>query len=170
MKKYFCVVAVLAMMVLSGCDNVKNVLSFPRGGPDEFSVTTNRPLVIPPDYTLRPPGENAGVVNSGAAETLFQGEADSDESADGDKRDNLTAGEEALLQHLENLKKDRASAPAPGSSSASGAAGGDPVVDALGEARRLETGEEGGTPAIEKSATEGGAKVESIFGDLWDLF
>lgn len=160
MKKYFCIMTALAIVVLSGCDNVKNVLSFPRGGPDEFSVTTNRPLVIPPDYTLRPPGEGAGVANTDGAETLFQGSTDSDENADGAKRESLTAGEEALLQHLETLKKEHADIQAPGSSSA-----GDPAVDALGEARRLESDEGGGTPAA-----EGDAKVESIFGDLWDLF
>lgn len=160
MKKYFCVMTVLAVMVLSGCDNVKNVLSFPRGGPDEFSVTTNRPLVIPPDYTLRPPGEGAGAVNTDGAETLFQGATDADENADSAERGNLTAGEEALLQHLETLKKERANTQVPDSSST-----GDPVVDALGEARRPESDEEGGTPA-----TEGDAKVESIFGDFWDLF
>lgn len=151
---------VLAVMVLSGCDNAKNVLSFPRGGPDEFSVTTNRPLVIPPDYILRPPGENAGIANVDGAETIFQGSADSDEDADDAKRDNLTAGEEALLQHLESLKKGGAGTQAPGSSSA-----GDPAVDALEEARRLESDEGGDAPA-----SGGDAKIESIFGDIWGLF
>lgn len=29
------------------------------GGPDEFSVLKNPPLVVPPDYHLRPPGEDS---------------------------------------------------------------------------------------------------------------
>ena len=31
------------------------------GGPDEFSVLKNPPLVVPPDYHLRPPGEDSDV-------------------------------------------------------------------------------------------------------------
>lgn len=31
------------------------------GGPDEFSVLKNPPLVVPPDYHLRPPGDDSDV-------------------------------------------------------------------------------------------------------------
>lgn len=31
------------------------------GGPDEFSVLKNPPLVVPPDYHLRPPGGDSDV-------------------------------------------------------------------------------------------------------------
>jgi hypothetical protein len=31
------------------------------GGPDEFSVLKNPPLVVPPDYHLRPPGDESAV-------------------------------------------------------------------------------------------------------------
>ena len=30
-------------------------------GPDEFSVLKNPPLVVPPDYHLRPPGDDSDV-------------------------------------------------------------------------------------------------------------
>lgn len=30
-------------------------------GPDEFSVLKNPPLVVPPDYHLRPPGDASSV-------------------------------------------------------------------------------------------------------------
>lgn len=30
-------------------------------GPDEFSVLKNPPLVVPPDYHLRPPGDESDV-------------------------------------------------------------------------------------------------------------
>ena len=162
-RKYFYIAIALAMMVLSGCDNVKNVLSFPRGGPDEFSVTTNHPLAIPPDYTLRPPDANANtnVDSAGAAETLFQSTADS--NTDNTERGSLTAGEEAILQHLEDLAKQRARPQAPGLS-ASDAISDDPVVDVLGEAKRIESGEERGTPVIDDTRTE------SILGNFWDFF
>ena len=161
MKKYFCIVAALAMMVLSGCDNVRNVLSFPRGGPDEFSVTTNQPLVIPPDYDLRPPTTDAG--SADATETLFQESTDSGTDANDGEQGELTVGEEALLQHLESLERGpedaQASSPSAGESNSD-----DPVVDALGEAKRIESGEDGGTPVIED------AETDSIFGNFWDYF
>lgn len=31
------------------------------GGPDEFTVLKNPPLVVPPDYHLRPPGDDSDV-------------------------------------------------------------------------------------------------------------
>lgn len=171
MRKYFCISIALAMMALSGCENVKNVLSFPRGGPDEFAVTTNQPLAIPPDYNLRPPDANASATTTnaaGATETLFQGAADTSTSTNTDtnnaERGSLTAGEEAILRHLEDLAKQRAQPHAPGVSASDAISSGDPVVDALGEAKRIESGESGGTPVIE------GTKTESIFGNFWDFF
>ena len=34
------------------------------GGPDEFSVLKNPPLVVPPDYHLRPPGADSDVIGA----------------------------------------------------------------------------------------------------------
>tara|TARA_R110002072_G_scaffold271286_1_gene431266 strand:- start:685 stop:912 length:228 start_codon:yes stop_codon:yes gene_type:complete len=39
--------------VLTACSGV--------GSPDEFSVLKNPPLVVPPDYHLRPPGDDSDV-------------------------------------------------------------------------------------------------------------
>ncbi|MCY4038464.1 MAG: DUF3035 domain-containing protein [Hyphomicrobiales bacterium] len=167
MRKYFCISVALAMMALSGCENVKNVLSFPRGGPDEFAVTTNQPLAIPPDYNLRPPDANANATTTnaaGAAETLFQGAAGTNTNTNNAESSSLTAGEEAILRHLEELAKQRAQPQAPGVSASGAISSGDPVVDALEEAKRIESGESGGTPVIE------GTKTESIFGNFWDFF
>ncbi len=38
---------------LAACSN--------REGPDEFAVLKNPPLVMPPDYHLRPPGDESDV-------------------------------------------------------------------------------------------------------------
>ncbi len=43
------VVAIVGM--LPACSKI--------GGPDEFSVLKNPPLVVPPDYHLRPPGDES---------------------------------------------------------------------------------------------------------------
>lgn len=46
--------AVLSVVgMLSACSSYE--------GPDEFSVLKNPPLVVPPDYHLRPPGDESDV-------------------------------------------------------------------------------------------------------------
>jgi hypothetical protein len=52
-------VAVAAIMViglgLTGCQSTREALGMTKVVPDEFRVVTKAPLVVPPDYTLRPP-------------------------------------------------------------------------------------------------------------------
>ena len=46
---------------------------FNRGGPDEYSVTRQPPLVIPPDYSLTPPSVGtAGSDNSGNEDEMLK--------------------------------------------------------------------------------------------------
>ena len=48
----------LAMAVsLSACggDSLKDTLGYGKQAPDEFAIITKAPLVIPPDFSLRPP-------------------------------------------------------------------------------------------------------------------
>jgi len=40
---------------LSGCGGTKAALGMSKVTPDEFRVVTKAPLVVPPDYSLRPP-------------------------------------------------------------------------------------------------------------------
>ncbi len=40
---------------LTGCESTKNALGLNKVVPDEFRVVTKAPLVVPPDYALRPP-------------------------------------------------------------------------------------------------------------------
>ncbi len=46
---------VLAGLSLAGCQSTKNALGLNKVVPDEFRVVTKAPLVVPPDYALRPP-------------------------------------------------------------------------------------------------------------------
>jgi hypothetical protein len=49
-------VAFLALSVmLSGCGSLGAVFGNKKSPPDEFAIVTKAPLVIPPDYSLRPP-------------------------------------------------------------------------------------------------------------------
>ena len=43
------------IVLLSGCDKVKETFGFDHYQPDEFNVGQNSPLSLPPDSTLRPP-------------------------------------------------------------------------------------------------------------------
>lgn len=53
--KVACGLALLAGLSLSGCNSTKNALGLNKVVPDEFRVVTKAPLVVPPDYALRPP-------------------------------------------------------------------------------------------------------------------
>jgi hypothetical protein len=67
--------AVLAVAV-SGCSSLRDAAGLTKRAPDEFAVSTKAPLVIPPDFNLRPPMPGAPPVNqvnpnSSAQATLF---------------------------------------------------------------------------------------------------
>ena len=48
-------VAALCAIALSGCSSIRDLAGLQKKSPDEFAVTTKAPLVIPPDFNLRPP-------------------------------------------------------------------------------------------------------------------
>lgn len=52
-------VAIAAMMMagfgLAGCNHVQKAVGMGKVTPDEFRVVSKAPLIIPPDYALRPP-------------------------------------------------------------------------------------------------------------------
>jgi hypothetical protein len=48
---------------LSGCDTLRNAAGMDKSAPDEFAVLTKAPLVIPPDYNLKPPRPGAVPTN-----------------------------------------------------------------------------------------------------------
>lgn len=49
-------VAVAAMAAaVAGCSSISESFGLSKNPPDEFSVVTTAPLVLPPDFTLRPP-------------------------------------------------------------------------------------------------------------------
>jgi hypothetical protein len=50
-----CAVALIAAAGLGGCTSTSKALGIAKVTPDEFRVVTKAPLVVPPDYALRPP-------------------------------------------------------------------------------------------------------------------
>lgn len=70
-------VAVLVSLGLSlaGCQSIRNAAGISKEAPDEFAVVTKAPLVVPPDYNLRPPRPGAAPTNqsspTGAAQAAL---------------------------------------------------------------------------------------------------
>jgi len=61
----FCVLA--ASTVISGCDDTRRALGIDKSIPDEFAVVSRAPLVMPPDFNLRPPAPGADRPQEGTA-------------------------------------------------------------------------------------------------------
>lgn len=47
--------ALIGMVGLTGCASSRKALGMTKVTPDEFRVVSKAPLVVPPDYSLRPP-------------------------------------------------------------------------------------------------------------------
>lgn len=83
MKKFY----LLLIFLLTSCSSFKEKAGLVKYQPDEYQVVTNPPLVVPPDFNVQSPEELIAKKNS------------EHQTAN---NDNLSAGEEYILQ---NLKK-----------------------------------------------------------------
>jgi hypothetical protein len=67
-----------AALALLGCQDIREAAGVVKTPPDEFAVVTKAPLVIPPDYNLRPPKPGAPPTNQSsptdAAEAALTGD------------------------------------------------------------------------------------------------
>lgn len=54
MKKIGYGLLAILLLGVGGCGMTKKSLGLSRQGPDETLVTTNQPLVLPPEYSVRP--------------------------------------------------------------------------------------------------------------------
>jgi len=45
----------LSAAVISGCSSTSRALGLQKSAPNEFNILTKAPLIIPPEYNLRPP-------------------------------------------------------------------------------------------------------------------
>lgn len=81
---------------LSGCTSAKRAFGMQKVAPDEFTVVTKPPLVLPPNYSLRPPQPGAPnpaqLEPGGTAEVALFGREGLSENAMG-----YTSGETSLL-------------------------------------------------------------------------
>ena len=58
----FAVLGVCALSLM-GCQSLRKAAGLNKEGPDEFAVVTKQPLIIPPEYALRPPRDGAAPTN-----------------------------------------------------------------------------------------------------------
>ncbi|WP_298913493.1 DUF3035 domain-containing protein [uncultured Algimonas sp.] len=81
--------AVLAAgLMLSGCASASRTLGLTKEAPNEFNILTNAPLIVPPEYNLRPPAPGASSLDdnysqASAREALI-GDIDAAEPSQGE--------------------------------------------------------------------------------------
>ena len=79
----------LAGLGLSGCQSTRQALGMTKVTPDEFRVVTKAPLVVPPDYALRPPAPGEPrpqeLQPESAARTALLGARAAEQRSDGEK-------------------------------------------------------------------------------------
>jgi hypothetical protein len=58
--------AVSSIILLSGCQGtaVRDAIGLDKSSPDEFRVVSRPPLSVPPQFSLRPPGDTSGAAPS----------------------------------------------------------------------------------------------------------
>jgi len=56
-------VVLVAVAGLAGCEGVKEAVGGAKLAPDEFAVMPKAPLIMPPDYNLRPPKPGSRMAN-----------------------------------------------------------------------------------------------------------
>ena len=81
--------ALIAAAGLAGCQSASQTLGMNQVTPDEFRVVTKAPLVVPPDYALRPPAPGEPrpqeLQPESAARTALLGARESEVRSDGEK-------------------------------------------------------------------------------------
>jgi hypothetical protein len=75
-------------VALSGCASASKSLGLTKSAPNEFNILTNAPLIVPPEYNLRPPspGESSLLDNYSqkTARDALMGEIDPTEPTRGE--------------------------------------------------------------------------------------
>ena len=83
---------------LAGCQSTQKALGMSKITPDEFRVVTKAPLVVPPDYALRPPAPGEPrpqeLQPESAARNALLGQREAEQRSDGEKMLVAKAGAE----------------------------------------------------------------------------
>jgi hypothetical protein len=97
-SKVITATALLAAFGLAGCESTAQALGMSKVTPDEFRVVTKAPLVVPPDYALRPPAPGKPrpqeLQPESAARLALLGQREAEQRSEGEKLLTLKAGAE----------------------------------------------------------------------------
>lgn len=92
----------LGLAALQGCQSFRDEAGLTKQPPDEFAVTTKAPLIIPPDFNLRPPSPGAAPLNqtdptASAEQAMFNNEDPNQVAAQ--MQGNYSPAEKMFLAH-----------------------------------------------------------------------
>ncbi len=89
MNRVIVAAAALAAVGLAGCQSTQRALGMSKVTPDEFRIVTKAPLVVPPDYALRPPAPGEPrpqeLQPESAARNAMLGQRDAETRSPGEK-------------------------------------------------------------------------------------
>jgi hypothetical protein len=108
--KYTLIFFTSSLLILSGCDTVRDTFGLNHSAPDEFKVSENPPLSMPRDYALRPPAEGTDVPGTAAlnynaskeAQKTLLGHAP---ASSADTHTTAISSEKSLLSHAQAEQK-----------------------------------------------------------------
>lgn len=172
---------------LTSCDAIREAAGVTKQPPDEFAIATKAPLIIPPDYNLKPPKPGAAPLNqvspTQAAQAALYG-ADTQQIA-ASIQGNYSDAEKLLLAQSgaaaadDSIRRviaaDNAKAEDTGSFTdsllfgSSATASGDAPLDANAEEARIDAAKNGDKPAGEQKekATIGGSSENNSNSSWW---
>lgn len=88
-NRLFVATALVAAAGLAGCQSTQKALGMSKVTPDEFRIVTKAPLVVPPDYALRPPAPGEPrpqeLQPESAARNALLGQREAEQRSDGEK-------------------------------------------------------------------------------------
>ena len=75
-------------LILTGCASASRTLGLTKDAPNEFNILTNAPLIVPPEYNLRPPAPGESSLDDNyserAAREALMGNVDAAEPSEGE--------------------------------------------------------------------------------------
>ena len=98
LNRVIVVAALAATAGLAGCTSTQKALGMSKVTPDEFRIVTKAPLVVPPDYALRPPAPGEPrpqeLQPESAARNALLGQREAEQRSEGEKMLVAKAGAE----------------------------------------------------------------------------
>jgi hypothetical protein len=88
-----------ALLALGGCKSTKRALGLEKTAPDEFAVLNRGPLVMPPDFNLRPPVPGAARPQEAPAAEQARSALIGRAKLDSLRSHGMSRGEVAFLSH-----------------------------------------------------------------------